>query len=81
MSKAKKTWCCTTIEVTGAGRFPFDMLRYDNCVPVQPTLMEGRESRVIKLRRFSPDGTPATVGRWNSFGWGVTADSANGDII
>ena len=57
------------------------MLRYDNCVPVQPTLMEGRDERVVKLRRFSPEGTPATAGRWNSFGWGVTADTANGDLI
>ncbi len=77
----KKEWCRTTILVTGRGKFPFDMLRYDNCVAVQPTLMEGRDERVIKLRRFSPEGTPATAARWNSFGWNVTADSANGDLI
>jgi hypothetical protein len=79
--KEKKEWYCTTIEVRGSGRFPFDMLRYDNCVAVQPTLMEGREDRTVRLRRFSKDGSPATAARWNSFNWGVLKDSANGDII
>lgn len=81
MSKAKKEWCRTTILVRGQGKFPIDMLRYDNCVAVQPHLIGGRDERLVKLRRFSPEGTQATTGRWSSFGWTVTADSANGDFI
>ena len=81
MSKPTKSWYCTTIEVRGHGRFPFDMLRYDNCVVVNPTDVDGREERTVKLRRFSKDARQATVDRWNSFGWGVLKDSANGDII
>jgi hypothetical protein len=79
--KTKKEWHCTTIEVRGRGQFPVDMLRYDNCVAVQPTLMEGREERTLRLRRFSKDGSKATEGRWSSFGWHVMLDSALGDLV
>jgi len=79
MSKPKKEYRVTIVEVTGRGRFPFDMLRYDNCVPVEGiNQLTEREERTIRLRRFSQDGTPATAARWNSFGWGVTRDSAKG---
>jgi hypothetical protein len=81
MKKPKKEWRKTTIEVEGSGLFPFDMLRYDNCVVRDPTLIEGRELRKIILTRFSLEGTPATDGRWSSFGWYVRLDSARGDII
>ena len=79
--KTKKEWHRTTIQVTGRGVFPFDMLRYDNCVAIQPNLMEGRDERVLRLHRFSKDGSQATVGRWQSFGWTVTLDSAAGDLV
>jgi len=75
--KPKKEFRMTLIEVRGRGRFPYDMLRYDNCVPFEGhNEIEKRDDRVIRLRRFSGDGTPATVGRWNSFGWAVMSDSA-----
>ncbi len=82
MSKPKKEWRCTIIEVHGKGRFPFDMLRYDNCVPSRETSkLTQTEERTIRLCRYSQDGTPATADRWASFSWVVIADSANGDLI
>jgi hypothetical protein len=81
MRKPKKEWRKTTIEVEGSGRFPFDMLRYDNCVVRDSSLIEGRERRTLILTRFSLDGGPATNGRWSSFGWHVRLDSAMGDLV
>lgn len=81
MNKPKKEWRKTTILVKGSGKFPLDMLRYDNCVARNPELIDGRELRAIVLSRFSLDGTPATSDRWSSFGWHVSEDSALGDII
>jgi hypothetical protein len=71
----------TTIEVSGRGQFPVDMLRYDQCVVIQPGSTDGLEMRKVRLWRFSPQGKPATASRWSSFGWTVTGDSANGDLI
>ena len=71
----------THIEVAGSGRFPFDMLRYDTCVPTQSAPLTHDGERTLLLTRFSPEGTPATADRWMSFGWVVTADTANGDLI
>ena len=67
----------TEIEVTGRGRFPFDMLRYDNCVVVEGcNEIDKREERTIRLLRYGPELREATDGRWQSFGWIVTRDSA-----
>jgi hypothetical protein len=55
--------------VEGRGSFPIDMLRYDQCWPVDshsvphPT----QEHRTVEMRSYRPP----TVDRWNSFGWRV----------
>lgn len=59
----------------GVGKFPFDMLRYDHCVPAteQDADTMGRTSydaqRVVILKRYR--GIPGywTPARWKSFGW------------
>jgi hypothetical protein len=66
--------------VTGTGRFPADMLRYDRCYPVDgesatnigmPTedVRAARTRRSVKLETVKPGGP--TPGRWESFGWRV----------
>lgn len=73
-----------TYTVTGSGTFPDDMLRYDNAYPLSEedvTVAFGdrarhgrrlpqRSVRIIQFVRTLKDRP--TVGRWNSFGWGVT---------
>jgi hypothetical protein len=57
-----------TVEVSGT--FPYDMLRYDNCVPATETdsgKMGRRDLRQVTLRRFCSTKTPASP-RWASFG-------------
>lgn len=64
--------------VCGRGEFPFDMLRYDACFPmtdgdasmlsVYPRGTIYKSTREVRL--VSTVKEP-TVGRWNSFGWGV----------
>jgi hypothetical protein len=74
-----KVWDFT---VTGRGRFPLDMLRYDACYPSDQeaaTLMDHTfayggfkgdpNPTSIKLR--SRTGAP-TPERWSSFGWKVS---------
>lgn len=61
-----------TFRVTGGGRFPFSMLRFDNCWPysdedaakLEP---EAHERRTVTLQtdnRWAPTGK-----RWASFNW------------
>jgi hypothetical protein len=62
--------------VVGAGRFPLDMLRYDQCVPATPddTLAVASAepgARRVRLLRFAPDGVRPSSARWASFGWRV----------
>lgn len=60
-----------TFQVTGKGVFPFDMLRYDGCYPMDTgsaQLLPETVLRTIKL--VAPDGH-CTEGRWNSFLWSV----------
>lgn len=65
--------------VVGAGPFPFDMLRYDDCYPadtdsamnLQPTSVR-REVVLVShqpRRWWNP-----TFDRWRSFGWVVKTD-------
>ncbi len=63
--------------VEGRGVFPLDMLRYDECYPVNgddAALLDSfvQERRKIMLRSLSQMqyGKP-TVERWRSFGWSV----------
>lgn len=60
--------------VEGSGEFPFDMLRYDQAVPLREIEIDGvyssgrQDKRRIQLRSYA--GGPTTV-RWRSFGWNV----------
>lgn len=63
--------------VSGVGRFPFDMLRYDQCAPIFPddarnigSTGTGPGSR--RDIRLNSTKTYPTTGRWESFGWNVT---------
>ena len=73
-------------EVTGVGRFPCDMLRYDSCWPVDPEdalkielspeeceLEDLRERRTVQLAKFCyvKSDPLVTSARWRSFGWHV----------
>lgn len=77
MAKSKRTW----ITVEGKGRFPVDMLRYDQCWP----LSEAKDSSAIGASFYDPGETlglrrvvvvtdnqsAPTVARWQSMGWQV----------
>lgn len=67
--------------VSGAGEFPFDMLRFDMCWPVtghdvamvtltRETAGEFPGKRSVKMACVQRGGP--TVDRWASFGWIVT---------
>ena len=63
------------ITVSGSGTFPYDMLRYDRCVPATESdsyVMAGTEQRKVTLIMFSSlrNGGP-TDDRWKSFSWKV----------
>lgn len=72
----KRTQVC----VSGKGRFPIDMLRYDNCTPAKEcdahmiALVDTSTAAQIRLYRYSPEGTKATEARWKSYGWSVVYD-------
>jgi len=56
--------------VTGAGSFPYDMLRYDACWPVdgeQGLNCGERERRMVTMSSYRYP----TVDRWRSFLWAV----------
>lgn len=66
-----------TFVVSGRGRFPVDMLRYDECWPIDGASADAlvaddqdarREVKLRSHRRASP-----TLDRWASFGWHVDA--------
>ncbi len=68
-----------TFTVLGRGDFPFDMLRYDACFPMDTEDARGLRTpenegghRMITLQRYVPDKhrIPA-LARWKSFGWVV----------
>jgi hypothetical protein len=74
--------------VTGRGRFPLDMLRYDRAYPVHPDdvrIIEGASTDpdpvkvvVVTLRRWCESRRDQpTEGRWQSFGWPVVTGSVN----
>ncbi len=79
MKRIKATHILNTLSVIGSGSFPYDMLRYDSCVPDTQTdvtrAFVDRESRIVYLRQYVPADSVAgpTIGRWESFGWKVTA--------
>jgi len=66
--------------VSGSGEFPWDMLRYDACWPVDSIAASKmgigfhdngaaayKKIRSIRLRSYKPP----TVARWSSFTWSV----------
>jgi len=79
----KTTVYVQKIVVEGSGSFPHDMLRYDNCVPMNEneihkmvmTPRDGneyfKERRQVTLVRYSYNGEPPTDARWRSFLWKV----------
>ena len=70
----------TTFKVRGAGAFPVDMLRYDQCYP-----RTEEDSHLIEVPTFEPRdvvltkthvyklNTQLTARRWASFGWELLA--------
>ncbi len=68
-----------TFQVTGTGRFPVDMLRYDLCWPANSDQSLDIEDAVDtavrpKGRTITLKGLKVpTVPRWASFGWTVVA--------
>lgn len=74
----------TILRVEGSGEFPIDMLRYDSCCPATEadsgTIERQDERRVVKLRRFSRAGAPATAARWQSRGWKVLSERPGHDV-
>ena len=65
------------IEVTGTGRFPIDMLRYDQCHPLYESdvaiiLHPSDDSQIVALGRWAHSRWVPTESRWKSFHWTVT---------
>jgi len=68
-------------EIDGRGHFPLDMLRHDQCVPVNFTitedcrakLIEGLGNKLVVARCKQTRALDAfTVDRWQSFCWNIT---------
>ena len=67
----------SVITVTGTGEFPIDMLRHDSCYPFSEAdshLITKSDRRAIVLVRCSVNDGPATVKRWESFGWAIIGE-------
>ncbi len=70
----------TIFTVRGAGHFPYDMLRYDQCFPYGQTdslQLEHRSThpRAVRLLTYHRDPTPhLTPDRWLSFGWCIDTE-------
>lgn len=57
--------------VSGSGRFPIDMLRYDQSFPeseVDSVEIEKTGKRTVRLATYSNHVEISAV-RWSSFGW------------
>lgn len=67
-----------TFTVMGKGKFPHDMLRYDQCFPCDGISVHNIEADTVAVRPVklvSIASTGITSLRWASFGWYVTEDS------
>lgn len=80
----------TVFVVAGCGPFPFDMLRKDECFPLntesasaiglEVTDLRARDSRrAVRLGTYKPLGP--TVARWESFGWKVEGHDSHGRFL
>ena len=69
--------------VEGSGEFPFDMLRYDACYPLnERDSYKLRSSSDVQCRRrvvLKSLNHPTTSGRWESYGWRVVVDARHED--
>lgn len=78
---AKKTIYEHTVKVAGLGRFPLDMLRYDQLEPateedrrrIEDSQQDGVpvDNPITLVRRHDSRDWEPTKGRWGSFLWGV----------
>lgn len=74
---AQEKFYIAYLVVSGKGRFPIDMLRYERAIPATEKetnlICRDREVRVIVLTCYnkSPIYNNDNVGRWKSFGWNV----------
>ena len=69
--------------VQGKGRFPIDMLRHDQCYPMdgesaEALLTPEKAEDYRTMRQVRLAGPRCTVGRWNSFGWGIVPEADGG---
>jgi hypothetical protein len=62
--------CFFKYSVSGRGRFPDDMLRYDG-VTVDVAFASLVEEGIRELRTIMVTGRGCTPARWSSFGWSV----------
>jgi len=63
-----------TFTVMGKGRFPFDMLRYDQCFPCDGISVHNTEADTVAVRSvklISIASAGITSLRWASFNWYV----------
>ncbi len=70
----------TQFAVQGAGEFPLDMLRYDECYPVSPAdvnAIAGEKRRTVLLYTYAKH--MPTIDRWDSFNWLVV--QINGERV
>lgn len=77
LKPTKKTIYESKLVVRGGGEFPWDMLRYDSCVPYSETdsgLLGHGPRREVTLKRKAANPGPATAMRWQSFGWEVVSE-------
>lgn len=77
----------TDFTVEGRGEFPFDMLRYSECYPVDGVTVSmlataGRDTHRRQMKFRTATSMNVHARRWDSFGWKVVkADSERyGDL-
>lgn len=74
---AGKKYYRKKVTVRGSGRFPFDMLRYDACIPASEAMsyaLNHEDDRTIELVMFALEKSKLpNIDRWRSLGWTVTA--------
>lgn len=71
------------VRIEEGGRVPFDMFRYDSCVPdtEEDSRKLGRiadgtaasDDYTVTLRRYAPNANPPTNERWRGFGGKVVS--------
>lgn len=62
-----------TFTVEGRGEFPEDMLRYDECAPLNYADTRAMKQRGLRMVTLTGRKHTPTFARWESFGWKVVA--------